>query len=199
MYEVEVWGIALDPINQSPIVVLKNKQNPKEVIPIWIGHPEASGIMMVLNKIEFERPLTYELINSLLETVGAVVEKVEISDLKDGTYYADIYIKTPRGEIKKIDARPSDAINIALRTGAPIYVAEHVMSQSKVIVDEPLLQKDGDEKSSAQVEEIIPTQTLEDAKKEQEKDEITVDEELKRWIENLKPEDFQKFGSSEGN
>ncbi len=195
MYEVEVWGIAVDPFNQSPIVVLKNKQNPKEVLPIWIGHPEASGIMMVLNNVEFERPLTYELINSLLETVGAVVEKVEISDIKDGTYYATIYVKTPAGEIKEVDARPSDAINIALRTGAPIYVAEHVMNQSKVVVEEIPLQKDGEEQKLPEVEDIVsPPQ--EEGEKE---GEITTDEELKRWIENLKPEDFQKFGSSEGN
>ena len=195
MYEVEVWGIAVDPFNQSPIVVLKNKQNPKEVLPIWIGHPEASGIMMVLNNVEFERPLTYELINSLLETVGAVVEKVEISDIKDGTYYATIYVKTPAGEIKEVDARPSDAINIALRTGAPIYVAEHVMNQSKVVVEEIPPQKDGEKQKLPEVEDIVsPPQ--EEGKKEEE---ITTDEELKRWIENLKPEDFQKFGSSEGN
>ncbi|HIO42071.1 MAG TPA: bifunctional nuclease family protein [Aquifex sp.] len=194
MYEVEVWGIAVDPFNQSPIVVLKNKQNPKEVLPIWIGHPEASGIMMVLNNVEFERPLTYELINNLLETVGAVVEKVEISDIKDGTYYATIYVKTPAGEIKEVDARPSDAINIALRTGAPIYVAEHVMNQSKVVVEEIPPQKDGEEQKLPNVGDIVSPPQV-----EKEEETTTTDEELKRWIENLKPEDFQKFGSSEGN
>ncbi|HIC08898.1 MAG TPA: bifunctional nuclease family protein [Aquificales bacterium] len=194
MYEVEVWGIAVDPFNQSPIVVLKNKQNPKEVLPIWIGHPEASGIMMVLNNVEFERPLTYELINNLLETVGAVVEKVEISDIKDGTYYATIYVKTPAGEIKEVDARPSDAINIALRTGAPIYVAEHVMNQSKVVVEEIPPQKDGEEQKLPNVGDIVSPPQV-----EAEEETTTTDEELKRWIENLKPEDFQKFGSSEGN
>ena len=194
MYEVEVWGIAVDPFNQSPIVVLKNKQNPKEVLPIWIGHPEASGIMMVLNNVEFERPLTYELINNLLETVGAVVEKVEISDIKDGTYYATIYVKTPAGEIKEVDARPSDAINIALRTGAPIYVAEHVMNQSKVVVEEIPPQKDGEEQKLPNVGDIVSPPQV-----ETEEETTATDEELKRWIENLKPEDFQKFGSSEGN
>ena len=191
MYEVEVWGIAVDPINQSPIVVLRNKENPKEVLPIWIGHPEASGIMMVLNNIEFERPLTYELIDRLLKALNASVEKVEISDLKDGTYYATIYLKTPEGEVKEIDARPSDAINVALRTGAPIYVAEHVMDQSKVIVEETQPLRDGEPPQPAEVEGI------EQPKGEGEK--VEPNEELKRWIENLKPEDFQKFGSSEGN
>ena len=195
MYEVEVWGIAVDPFNQTPIVVLRNKENPKEVLPIWIGHPEASGIFMVLQNMEFERPLTYELINNLLTALGAEIEKVEISDLRDGTYYATIYLKTPAGEVKEVDARPSDAINIALRTGAPIYVAEHVMNQSKVIVDENLLQKVGSESENPQPEE---KREVEETKSGGEGG-IKTDEELKRWIENLKPEDFQKFGSSEGN
>lgn len=191
MYEVEVWGLALDPFNQTPIVVLRNKENPQEVLPIWIGHPEASGIFMVLQNMEFERPLTYELINSLLKALGGKVEKVEISDIKDGTYYATIYLQTPTGKIKEVDARPSDAINIALRVGAPIYVAEHVMNQAKVIVDEKLFQ--GDFKN----EEITK---WENKKEQPQKEEyIKTDEELKRWIENLKPEDFQKFGSSGGN
>ena len=191
MYEVEVWGIAVDPINQSPIVVLRNKENPKEVLPIWIGHPEASGIMMVLNNIEFERPLTYELINRLLKALNASVERVEISDLKDGTYYATIYLKTPEGEVREIDARPSDAINVALRTGAPIFVADHVMNQSKVIVEETQPLKEGEISQPSEVEEATQSPKGEEKKEP--------DEELKRWIENLKPEDFQKFGSSEGN
>jgi len=181
-YEVEVWGIAIDPFNQSPIVVLKNKENPKEVLPIWIGHPEASGIMMVLNGVDFVRPLTYDLMKNILETLNVKVEKVEISDLKDGTYYATIYLKSPLGEIKTIDARPSDAINIALRSGAPIFVADHVMKSGKVVIDEiaPV---------NVEVSENPPSK---EKKEEQTKEEL--DEDLKRWIENLKPEDFQKFG-----
>jgi len=191
MYEVEVWGIAVDPFNQSPIVVLRNKENPKEVLPIWIGPPEASGIMMVLNNLEFERPLTYDLIGRILDALGGTVEKVEISDLKDGTYYATLYVKTPAGEIREIDARPSDAINIALRSGAPIYVAEHVMNQSKVIIEDiPKVEGEKNESTSA-------VEGKESLRGEKEGGET--DEELKRWIENLKPEDFQKFGSSEGN
>ena len=188
MYEVEVWGIAVDPINRSPIVVLRNKENPKEVLPIWIGHPEASGIMMVLNNIEFERPLTYELFKSVIEALGGEIEKIEISDLKEGTYYATIYIRTPSGEVKEIDARPSDAINLALRTGAPIYVSDEVMNQSKVIIEE--VQPQGEEKGEKAEEE----------KKEEEQkiEEPKLGEDFKKWIENLKPEDFQKFGSSGG-
>ncbi|HID78912.1 MAG TPA: bifunctional nuclease family protein [Aquifex aeolicus] len=187
MYEVDVWGIALDPFNQSPIVVLRNKKNPKEVLPIWIGPPEASGIMMVLNNLSFERPLTYELIKNMLKNLDAQVEKVEITDLKDGTYYAAIYLKTPLGEVKKIDSRPSDAINIALRAGAPIYVAPHVMEQSKVLIED--ISGANEKKDPGIAEEKTKGENI----REQ------THEEIKKWLENLKPEDFQKFGSSEGN
>lgn len=201
MYEVEVWGIAVDPFNQSPIVVLRNKENPKEVLPIWIGHPEASGIMMVLNNVEFERPLTYELLKNILDSLKVTVEKIEISDLKNGTFYATLYLKTPEGEIKAIDSRPSDAINIALRTGAPIYVADHVMDKSKVIVEEPPALEVQKEEDNSKGEIAKPTEKNEDEKTELPKEEggqkPVIDEELKRWIENLKPEDFQKFGRSQ--
>ena len=193
MYEVEVWGIAVDPLNQSPIVVLRNKENPKEVLPIWIGGSEASGIMMVLNNLEFERPLTYELTKNLIEALGGKIEKIEISDIKEGTYYATIYLRTPQGEVKEIDARPSDAINLALRLGAPIYVADHVMEQSKVVIED--IPKIGEkEREKPQQESEKKAQPKEEASAEP-----TIDEEFKKWIENLKPEDFQKFGSSEGN
>ena len=184
-YEVEVWGIAIDPFNQSPIVVLKNKENPKEVLPIWIGHPEASGIMMVLNGVDFVRPLTYDLMKNILETLNVKVEKVEISDLKDGTYYATIYLKTPEGEIKHIDARPSDAINIALRSGAPIFVADHVMNSGKVVIDEI---------APVNVEVSENNQAKEENEESTKEGNQALDEDLKRWLENLKPEDFQKFG-----
>lgn len=193
MYEVEVWGIAVDPLNQSPIVVLRNKENPKEVLPIWIGGSEASGIMMVLNNLEFERPLTYELTKNLIEALGGKIEKIEISDIKEGTYYATIYLRTPQGEVKEIDSRPSDAINLALRLGAPIYVADHVMEQSKVVIED--IPKIGEkEREKAQQESEKKPQPKEEAPGEPK-----IDEEFKKWIENLKPEDFQKFGSSEGN
>ncbi len=197
-YEVEVWGIAIDPINQSPIVVLKNKENPKEVLPIWIGHPEASGIMMFLNGVDFVRPLTYDLIRNLLETLNVEVERVEISDLKEGTFYATIYLKTPDGEVKTLDARPSDAINIALRTGAPIYVAPHVMESSKVVVEDAALPPtDGSESVRASEGKREGTGTQKGEEISDTSERKLIDENLKRWIENLKPEDFQKFGKEE--
>ena len=189
-YEVEVWGIAVDPINQSPIVVLRNKENPKEVIPIWIGHAEASGILMVLNNVELPRPMTYELTKTLIETLGGELESIEVSDVRDGTYYATIYIKTPDGKTAEIDARPSDAINLALRFGVPIYVAEKVMKESKVNIEDVTpkeVSKDkGPEEEKTKVEE--KTQPEQDLSQE----------EFKQWLENIKPEDFLKFKKKQG-
>ncbi|MEO2153360.1 MAG: bifunctional nuclease family protein [Aquificae bacterium] len=192
-YEVEVWGIALDPFNQSPIVVLRNKENPKELLPIWIGHNEASGIMMVLNDIDFSRPLTYELIKNMLRSLGATVERVEIRDIKDGTFFASLFLKDALGNIVEVDSRPSDAINIALRTNAPIFVAKHVMDTSKVNLDETIAQLlEEKENKENPPEEKIQSQD----QKEEESAEI--DQDLKAWLENLKPEDFEKYGKSKG-
>lgn len=184
-YEVEVWGIAIDPFNQSPIVVLRNKENRKEILPIWIGHAEASGIMMVLNSVDFSRPLTYELMKTIIESLGGRVEKVEINDIKDGTYYATIYMKDVLGKLHKIDARPSDAINLALRFKVPILVAESVMDSSKVILDDSFVLNDFESVGGD-----------EGAKKEEEKREGELEdlENLKKWVESIKPEDFENFG-----
>ena len=149
---MEVWGIAIDPLNQSPIVVLRNKENPKEVIPIWIGHPEASSILMVLNNVELPRPMTYELMKTLIEQLGGEPESIEVSDVREGTYYATIYLKTSDGKLLEIDARPSDAINLALRFGIPIYVSEKVMRESKVNIEE-MAPTEGIEKKEQPVEQ----------------------------------------------
>jgi bifunctional DNase/RNase len=183
-YEMEVWGIAIDPFNQSPIVVLRNKENRREILPIWIGHAEASGIMMVLNNVDFSRPLTYELIKTIINNLGGKVEKVEISDIRDGTYYATIYVRDSFGGEHTIDARPSDAINIALRCGAPIFVAEKVMDSSKVVLDETF-------SPVGEIAGQIPEGSSEGAEPTGEGEKS---EEFKKWLESIKPEDFENFG-----
>jgi bifunctional DNase/RNase len=191
-YEVEVWGIAVDPINQSPIVVLRNKENPKEVIPIWIGHAEASGILMVLNNVELPRPMTYELMKNIIESLGGEVESIEVSDVREGTYYATIYIRTADGKFLEIDARPSDAINLALRFGVPIYVSEKVMKESKVNIEEVAPK----EKETEEREEI--TESKVETKGEKTEKQEVFQEDFKQWLENIKPEDFLKFKKKQG-
>lgn len=131
LVEMEVHGITLDPTTQMPIVVLKGKEDENLILPIWIGAFEANGIAMKLQGVEPPRPMTYELLKSIITEMGGSVEKVVINDLKDSTYYAEIYINQGNNTLV-IDSRPSDAINLALRFGSPIYVAEHVLEQSKL-------------------------------------------------------------------
>ncbi|WP_461832457.1 bifunctional nuclease family protein [Aquifex sp.] len=131
LVEMEVHGITLDPTTQMPIVVLKGKEDENLILPIWIGAFEANGIAMKLQGVEPPRPMTYELLKRIITEMGGSVEKVVINDLKDSTYYAEIYINQGNNTLI-IDSRPSDAINLALRFGAPIYVAEHVLEQSKL-------------------------------------------------------------------
>lgn len=131
LVEMEVQGITLDPTTQMPIVVLKDKEDENRILPIWIGPFEANGIAMKLQGVEPPRPMTYELFKNVIAEMGGNVEKVIINDLRNNTYYAQIYINQGNNTLV-IDSRPSDAINLALRFGAPIYVAEHVLEQSKI-------------------------------------------------------------------
>ena len=132
---MKVSGIALDPFTNTPIVILKDAGNEK-TLPIWIGFMEASSIAMELEKTPRIRPITHDLIKNLLEKLRFAVTKIEVTDLRDDTFYARIYLKR-NGEEYSLDSRPSDAIAIALRTDSPIFVNEEVIEKSKKIeIDE---------------------------------------------------------------
>ncbi|EDP76682.1 bifunctional nuclease family protein [Hydrogenivirga sp. 128-5-R1-1] len=131
MIEMTVHGVTLDPVSQMPIVVLKAKEDEETILPIWIGAFEANGIAMKLQDVEPPRPMTYDLLKTVITEMGGNVERIVINDLKDSTYYAEIYIVQGNNTLV-IDSRPSDAINVALRFGAPIFVAEEVLEKSRV-------------------------------------------------------------------
>ncbi len=132
---MKVSGIALDPFTNTPIVILKDTMNEK-TLPIWIGFMEASSIAMELEKTPRIRPITHDLVRNLLEKLKFVVTKIEVTDLRDDTFYARIYLKRDNEEYS-LDSRPSDAIAIALRTDSPIFVNEEVLEKSKKIdIDE---------------------------------------------------------------
>ncbi len=131
MIEMVVHGITLDPVSQMPIVVLKAKEDEETILPIWIGAFEANGIAMKLQSVEPPRPMTYELLKTIITEMGGTVERVVINDLRDSTYYAEIHIVQGNNTLI-IDSRPSDAINLALRFGAPIFVEEEVLEKSGV-------------------------------------------------------------------
>jgi len=124
MLEVKLEGLALDMTTNSPVIILSPSELEK-VLPIWIGHAEAWAIAMELSGVGAKRPLTHDLIRLIIESMGGKVERVEITELRDQTFYALIHI-TQNGSSYQIDARPSDSIALALKTGAGIFVNEEL-------------------------------------------------------------------------
>lgn len=127
MVETKVSGLAFDNVSNTPVVFLK-EVNGKRVLPIWIGPNEATAIVMMLQKLPIERPLTHDLMKNIIKGLDADVIKVVVNEIRDNTYYARIYLKR-KNSIIEIDARPSDSIAIALRSSAPIYVIEPVFER----------------------------------------------------------------------
>jgi len=140
--EMKVSGIILDPHTNVPIVILKDGEG-KWTLPIWIGILEASAIAMELEKIKIHRPLTHDLLKNILEHLKAKMLKIEITDLKDNTYYALIYLEV-EGKEMAIDSRPSDAIALALRTEAPIYASTEVLTKSRHLDAQEFTQENKD-------------------------------------------------------
>jgi len=123
-----VSGLTIDPYTNSPIMILKEEDGERS-IPIWIGLLEATAIASELEKIKFSRPMTHDLLRNIIGELGAQVERVEVCDLKDNTFFALIHMVGEKQRLT-IDARPSDAIALALRTGSPIFVHEQVFEKS---------------------------------------------------------------------
>ena len=160
--EMTVSGLTIDPFTNSPIMILKDVASDKAV-PIWIGLLEATAIASELENIKFSRPMTHDLLKNIMELMETQVTKVEVCDLRDNTYFAIIYLSRA-GKEMTIDARPSDAIAIALRTKAPIFVADVVIKKARRV--------------DLSAQEAI---TTEDAKKWTE------------ILEGLDPDDFGKY------
>ncbi|HPS93195.1 MAG TPA: bifunctional nuclease family protein [Deltaproteobacteria bacterium] len=165
--EMKVAGIALDPTNNAPIVVLRDPDG-KYILPIWIGIMEASAIAAALEGIHYSRPMTHDLFKSFIDSLGAILEKIEVVDIRDNVFYALITLELQGNRIT-IDARPSDAIAIALRTKSSIFVANHVIKDA-IKVDSL---KTGAGKIMVGFEQDT--------------------EKLKEILEKMNPEDFGKF------
>ena len=129
--QMSVGGLTLDPVTKTPIVILKDTEN-KLNLPIWIGLLEATAMATEIEGIKMARPMTHDLLRNILGEVGCAVESVEITELKENTYYAMVNLSLG-GRRVTIDSRPSDAIAIALRTKSPIYVAKAVLEASSVL------------------------------------------------------------------
>ena len=157
-----ISGLTMDPITNSPIVILKEVEG-DQTLPIWIGLLEATAIASELEGIKFSRPMTHDLFKDIMDMVDVEVEKIEVCDLKNNTYYALIHFRHNDKEMS-VDARPSDALALSLRVKAPIFVADEVL------------------KNSSQIDlKAEPQDKSEKGKKWQE------------ILENLSPEDFGKY------
>jgi uncharacterized protein len=173
MVEVIVSRLGLDSTTQSHVVILQEKEGDR-LLPIWIGQPEAESIVMQMHNIKRQRPLTHDLCKSLIVGLGGTLQGVHITRVEKNTYFAEL--RVARGtEVVRVDSRPSDSIAIALRLQAPIYAAEDLLTD-------------------VQVEEASETESYgtEAPPAPREDPELNA-EQLKEYLERLRPEDFGKF------
>jgi len=170
MIEVVVSRLGLDSSTQSYVVILQEKDG-ERLLPIWIGQPEAESIVMQMHNVKRVRPLTHDLCKSLIVGLGGKLQRVHITRVEKNTYYAELHIsRNGGGDIVQVDARPSDSIAIALRLSAPIFASESLLTD-------------------VQVEDAQETFDLEQLKNTSE----LSAEQLKEYLERLRPEDFGKF------
>ncbi|MEA2062925.1 MAG: bifunctional nuclease family protein [Gemmatimonadota bacterium] len=138
MIELTISGLGIDGSNNSPVVLLKEKDGDR-VMPIWIGPSEASAIAMEIAGVKFKRPLTHDLFKQCLTQLGVEMVKVFINDLKDNTYFARIFVKSGKRQIE-LDARPSDSIALALRMKAPILTTDELLESASKIMPKTVTQ-----------------------------------------------------------
>src|SRR6187455_265235 len=131
LIEMTIKGLMLDPVTNTPIVILKDKDG-ERVLPIWVGLFEANAIALQIENVATPRPMTHDLLRNVITDLDGRVDRVVVSELKENTFYAVIHL-TVQGERVAIDARPSDAIALALRTHSPILVEESVIDNAKVV------------------------------------------------------------------
>jgi uncharacterized protein len=162
---VRVLGLAVDG-SMQPVVLLTpldGGDGPRTLVPIWVGTQEAASISVAVSGEEPPRPLSHDLMKRLLDTVGASVDRVDVTRIEDGTFYAELSLTTGTGPVV-LDCRPSDAIALATRAGAPLFVAESVLADAGVLEEE---------------DEVDPEEAEERVK------------EFRRFLDEVDPEDFQ--------
>jgi len=128
--EMKIRGLMLDPVTNSPIVVLKDEHG-QAILPIWVGVYEANAIALEIEKVETPRPMTHDLLKNVFLGLEVRVQKIVVNDLRDDTFFAIIWVER-EGQIMTIDSRPSDALALALRMDCPIFVDEKVLKNAKV-------------------------------------------------------------------
>jgi bifunctional DNase/RNase len=162
MIEVTIHSLGLDQDNDQPVIVLKSAED-NRILPIWIGGPEATAILLHVQHVELPRPLTHDLLHNVILALGFMVERIEITDLRESTFFANIVLFDGSNTVE-IDARPSDSIALAVRAGCPIFVADAVMDQAG--------------------REALPEDEIDEVQEEAEV------ERFRAFLDNVDPEDF---------
>ena len=169
MVEMRLADVKVELPTNTPVVLLQEVGGEQRTLPIFVGMPEATSMLHVMQGQSSPRPLTYDLFASVLEETGARLEQVAITELREGTYYAELHLLVA-GARKVVSARPSDAVNLAMRTGCPIVCDDDLLASEGV-------RYDPDEGAVRMAPDAEPQA------------EVLVDE-LKEWLENIRPEDF---------
>lgn len=162
MREVQIYGVSFDMVGKQPIVLLKTIDD-NRFLPIWIGHPEAAAILMKLQGADTPRPMTHDLIVDMLDQADTTCERISITELRDNTFYASITLSVSGSEIE-IDSRPSDALALAVRMSAPIFVADDVIDESSIEFEQG--EEDNDEvveKFKDFLDDVSPEDFLQDS------------------------------------
>ena len=178
--EVLISRLGRDSSTNAYVLILREKGGTR-LLPIWIGQAEAESIAMEINQIRRERPLTHDLCKSLILGLGGTLRRVQITKVQKSTYFAELFVQIADGSTRLIDARPSDSIAIALRLSAPIFAEESLLTTLGEIGG-------GDDDEEASEADMAAEESLRRA------GEAEMDaEQLKAYLENLRPEDFGKF------
>ena len=162
---MELLGVRVELPTNTPIALLREREGQRRVLPILIGGPEAAAIAFALDEVVTPRPLTHDLMKILLDELDAVLERVVVTELREGTFFAELTLRTSAG-VKVVSSRPSDAIALAARTGTPIYAEEDVLEEAGYIGGED----DDGEVDEEEAEEVV--------------------EQFKDFLDSVNPEDF---------
>ncbi|HEC09098.1 MAG TPA: bifunctional nuclease family protein [Acidimicrobiales bacterium] len=171
MIEMELIGVQLEMPSNSPVLLLRESNSQGRVLPVVIDLPEAQAIGRGMDGVRTARPMTHDLMKNLLDTLGAKVVKVTVTELVDRTFYAVIELQTAGGESLEVSSRPSDAVALAVRTQSPIFASEEVMDEAGQFLEGLSRTEDSGEVDEEVVEELV--------------------DEFKAFLDDISPEDFQ--------
>ncbi len=160
--EMELIGVRVQMPTSAPILLLRETAGDRRTVPIYIGGPEAHAIDLALSGTEMARPMTHDLLVILLEGLGAKLEQIVITELRQGTFYAELFVRDAAGEVATFSARPSDAVALAVRTKTPIFAEDALVEEAGMVED--------DDESDEDEEEMV--------------------EELRKFLDGVNPDDF---------